>query len=63
MKTCEDCKCFPACRANAKKDSLRSPRKNDRADRCGNFIEKPVMPGPHPDPFLNGPTLEEDCLP
>lgn len=21
------------------------------------------FPGPHPDPFLNGPTFEEDCLP
>jgi hypothetical protein len=19
------------------------------------------MPGPHPDPFLNGPTIQEDC--
>ena len=24
---------------------------------------KPTIPGPHPDPFLNGPTLEEDSLP
>lgn len=34
-----------------------------RSRKCARKVTKEPMPGPHPDPFLNGPTIEEDCLP